>query len=215
MLKAVIWDMDGVIANTAPLHYEAWRKIAKKKGLNLTEEEFRATFGMKNPDILEKLFGKLEEAEVEKLSFEKEEEFRALARKGIGVFPGVVPLLRELHESGIKQAIASSTPIENIKIIVTTLKINEYFEVIVTGEDVKHGKPHPEVFLKAKEKLEVAPSECLVIEDAEVGVEAAKRAGMKCLAVTNTLPREKLKKADLVVSSLEEVNLSILRQLFD
>lgn len=202
-IKGVIWDMDGVIANTGPIHFKAWRNLALEKGVNLTEEEFRKTFGMRNPDILKKLFGELSEEQINSLSFKKEENFRSLAEQGIEPLPGVVELIQKFKKANFKQAIASSTPLENINLILRKLKISNFFETIVSDEDVTYGKPDPESFLIASRRLGLKPEECLVIEDSSAGVKAGKSAGMKVIAVTNTLPKEKLLLADLIVDTLD------------
>lgn len=202
--------MDGVIVDSGPLHFKAWQELALEKGIKLTEKEFKQTFGMRNPDILSEIFGELSPIEIKYLSDRKEEKFRQLAKSGINVLPGVIFLLHKLKEAGKKQAIVSSTPLQNIKLILDALKIGDFFQTIVSAEDVTQGKPDPEGFLIAAKKLGINPEDCLVIEDAVAGVMAAKNAGMKSIAVTNTVPREKLLLADLVVESLEELNLASL-----
>jgi beta-phosphoglucomutase len=214
MNKGIIWDLDGVVVDSAPFHFEAWREFAAAKGKTFTHEDFRRTFGMRNEDILPYIFGEgLEPRFFKPWSEEKEKRFRQLIQGKVKPFPGVLTLVRNLDVAGYKQAIASSTPLKNIHLILNVLTILGFFDAIISGEEVTRGKPDPEAFLKAAKGMSLAPHGCLVIEDAAAGIEAAKRAGMKSVGVTNTLPRERLASADRVVRSLEEVDLKMIAQL--
>lgn len=204
--KAVIWDMDGVIADTAPFHFRAWREVAQAGGKDLSEEDFRKVFGMRNDDIVRIIFGEaMTPDEVEGIAARKEEIFREAVARDIRPLPGVMKLLRSLKAEGFRMAIASSAPWENLRLLIAALGIGNFFNGVLSAKEVKEGKPSPQLFLTAAETLGVDPSHCVVIEDALSGVEAAKAGGMKCIAVTNTLPPEYLIKADLVVDSLERV----------
>jgi HAD superfamily hydrolase (TIGR01509 family) len=214
MNLGIIWDLDGVIVDSAPFHFEAWREFAVLKGRVYTKKDFRKTFGMRNEDILLYIFEeKLEGGVLETWSDEKEERFRYLIRGSVEPLPGVMTLVRTLDMAGYQQAIASSTPLENIHLILKSLAILAFFDAMISGEDVARGKPDPEAFLKAAKAMSLDPERCLVIEDAAVGIEAAKRAGMKSIGVTNTLPRKKLASANRVVKSLEEVDSKMIAQL--
>ena len=214
MNQGIIWDLDGVIVDSAPYHFEAWRKFTVARGMVFTFEDFRRTFGMKNEDILVCIFGeKLERGLLKTWSDEKEERFRQVIQGKVKPFPGVLTLVRNLDAAGYKQAVASSTLLKNIHLILNALTIPDFFDAIISGEEVAKGKPDPEAFLKAAKGMSFAPDRCLVIEDAAAGIEAAKRAGMKAIGVTNTLPRGELASADLVVRSLEEVDLKMIAQL--
>jgi beta-phosphoglucomutase family hydrolase len=213
-LEAVIWDMDGVLADTAPHHLRAWQETFSKRGISFTEADFMRGFGVRNDVIIRSVLGaKTTDAEIETIAREKEATFRRIIGKGIKPLPGALELLRQLHDRGIKMAIASSTVIENIRLIVGSLGIENYFKTVITGHDVTEGKPSPQVFLKAAQELGVNPANSIVFEDAVAGVKAAKSAGMHCVAITSTHPREKLKEADLVVDSLEEVSIKDLEKL--
>ena len=209
--KAIIWDMDGVIADTAPFHFQAWHDLVTSKGRAYTEEDFHYGFGLRNNDILTYLFGNLKTAEMEALSREKEAIFRAKIKGCINPFPGVIALVEILREMGFAMALASSAPIENIELILSSIGITKYFDSIISAEDVTKGKPDPQAFLMAAEQLGAAPERCIVIEDAIAGIEAAKAAGMKCIAVTNTHSPEALAKADLVTDNLERINSENIR----
>jgi len=212
--RAVIWDMDGVIADTAPYHLKAWQHVFQKRGVNFTGTEFRRYFGQRNDTIARKVLGEdLPMSEVDTITSEKEENFRYSIRQDITPFPGTVNLIKSLKEKGFNLAVASSAPRENIRLILKGLDISDYFQAIVWGREVKEGKPSPQGFLLAAEKLGVVPENCVVVEDAVAGVAAAKRAGMRCIAVTNTHPEENLKEADLIVDSLERVGVNDLEKL--
>ncbi len=211
---ALIWDLDGVIADTAPFHLRSWRLLAEENGFTFTDEDFRRGFGKRNPEIIQETFGPgFTDAESERLSRRKEELFRELAGDSVRPFPGVIELMRSLESGGWKQAIASSTPIENVELLTTALRIADFFEAVVSDQDVVHGKPDPECFLAAAQRLSVPAKMCVVIEDAVAGVQAAVRAGMKCVAVTNTRSRNELEEADLVVDSLQGVDAEVLESL--
>jgi beta-phosphoglucomutase family hydrolase len=214
--KAVIWDMDGVIADTGPYHRSAWQKVFRKRGVKFTKKDFRRNFGQRNDTIIRNTLGEqISQGEIDAIAREKEETFRKVARQRIKPFPGAVELLQSLRKHGFKVALASSAPIENIQLITEGLGISNYFQSIVTGRDVSEGKPSPQGFLLAAQRLGVKPESCIVIEDAVAGVVAAKRAGMYCLAITNTHPRGSLKEADLIIDTLEAVTASDLEKLIN
>ncbi|MBA7667041.1 Phosphoglycolate phosphatase [subsurface metagenome] len=146
---------------------------------------------------------------------EKEESFRRRIGQNIKPLPGVIELLRSLKEHSFKMALASSAPMENIQLLTRSLGISSYFQSIISDEDVTEGKPSPQVFQLAAQKLEAEPENCIVIEDAITGVTAAKRAGMHCLAVTTTHPGHSLMEADLVVDTLEKVSGNNLEGLIN
>lgn len=212
--KAVIWDMDGVIADTAPYHLEAWQKVFQKRGVNFTEEDFRRSFGQRNDTIIRQILGEEVSQEIiNAISEEKEASFRRAIRQKITPLPGVIELMKALARQGFSMALASSAPMENIRLLMDGLNVNKFFQSIISDKDVTQGKPSPEVFLLAAQRLGVEPQNCIVIEDAVAGVTAAKKAGMKCLAVTNTHPRTSLREADLIVDTLEAVNVADLERL--
>ncbi len=214
--KAVIWDMDGVIADTAPYHFSAWQETFGKRGVKFTEEDFKHSFGLRNDAIISHILGEpTSQGEIEAIAREKEETFRRIIGQRIRPLPGVIALIKSLKQNGFKMAIASSTPMENIQLITGGLGIEDCFQAIVSSQDVTEGKPSPQGFLLATQRLGVEPKNCLVIEDAVAGVTAAKRAGMTCLAITNTHPRQSLKKADLIVNTLEKVSINDIEGLIN
>lgn len=214
-LEAVLWDMDGVIADTRRYHYRAWQDVFQKRGVNLTKEVFQSHFGRRNDTIIRSILSEsLPPEELQLIVDEKEETYRRRLGHNIKPLPGALELIRALKKQGIKTAIASSAPMENIRLIIRGLDIEDCFQAIIWGGAVAEGKPNPQIFLLAAQTLGTESSNCVVIEDAIAGVAAAKRAGMKCVAVTNSHPRDSLKEADLIVDTLETVSTSDLARLF-
>ena len=204
--KGVIWDLDGVIVDTAPFHFEAWKKTLEEMGLPFSREEFALIFGRRNRDIIAEVVGKpLSAEEVERISARKESLFQEALRGNVRPLPGVLFWLEELKRRGYRQALATSAPRENMEMMVGSLGIEGFFDEIVLADEVSAGKPDPEIFLLAAKALQLSPARCIVIEDAVTGVEAAKRAGMRCIALATTYPRRVLAEADMVVDSLNDL----------
>ena len=212
-IQAVIWDLDGVIIDSADEHRRAWQRLAREEGVPFTDADFWATFGKRNDAILAEKWGPLSAAEAQILADRKEAYFRELIRETVAPLPGAMELMRELHEAKYAQALASSTPIENIQLISDALGLERYLSVLVSGETVLHGKPAPDIFLKAASKLGIPPQLCLVIEDAVAGVEAAHAAGMRCISVAGERDLPGLRKAELMVKTLKEVGLAQIEAL--
>ncbi len=202
--KAVLWDLDGVLVDSTRFHYEAYRKLLAERGREIGFDEFRNLFGLRNEPILRRLLGELPPAEIERLAERKEELFRELIAGKVEALPGAAELARRLREAGVSMAIVSSTPRANIELILGSLGLAEAFDVVVGAEDARRGKPHPEGFLAAAERLGVAPADCVVLEDAPEGIEGGKAAGMRCIGVATTRPPERLSEADLVVERLDD-----------
>jgi beta-phosphoglucomutase len=210
---AIIWDVDGTLVDTAEQHYRAWARLAAEIQQPFTRADFAATFGMRNPEIIRKLFFRdADDARCLELGERKEQLYRASVREeGVRLLPGVERLLNGFAAAGLPQAVGSSAPPGNLELLLGLTDTLRFFSAVISGDDVLRGKPDPEVFLKAAEKLGVAPARCIVFEDAVAGVEAARAGGMSCVAVTfvGHHPAEKLQAAgaDLVVSSLEEIDI--------
>jgi len=209
----MIWDLDGVIIDSADEHRRAWQRLAREEGVTLTDADFWATFGKRNDDIFAILWGPLSPEELRRLADRKEAYFRELIRETAAPLPGAMELMQSLHEAGFSQALASSAPIENIQLISDVLGLERYLSVLVSGETVPRGKPAPDIFLKAATELGVEPAHCLVIEDAVAGVEAAHAAGMRCISVAGNRDLPVLRKAELMVRSLVEVDVERVRAL--
>jgi len=202
----VIFDLDGVIVDTKEAHFSSFEKLGEEAGYTITHEQFKGLFGRRNADIFPVLFGHpLSGEELDRLSGRKEAIFREMVRGCVQPLPGVCALLPALKDAGFSLAIGSSTPRANIDLILNELGIMPYFSAIAAAEDVTRGKPDPQVFLCAAQRLGVPPAHCVVVEDAVAGVQAALNGGMKALAVTTNHSREDLHEATRVVDSLEEV----------
>ena len=211
----MIWDMDGVLVDTRELHYLAWSQVLAELGISLTWETFREVFGMSNAGILKRLLASdTDPATLLQIAERKEALFRESARGRVRPLPGVRFWLEQLTRQGVAQAIASSGPMENIQMLVNELGIAAHFAAIVSGADLP-SKPNPAVFLAAAEALRMAADRCVVIEDSPAGVEGAKRAGMRCIAVLTTSTESALRAADVIVADLESLDPRALAKMFD
>ncbi|MFZ9932206.1 MAG: HAD family hydrolase [Chthoniobacterales bacterium] len=206
MFRAVLFDWDGVVVDSSAHHERSWEILAARHGLSLPANHFKRGFGKKNNAIIPDLGWSTDPAEIEAISHEKEETYRALVREqGMDPLPGVRELLAALREKGIPCAIASSTERANLDLPLDMMKLRDFFAAIVSGEEVVHGKPDPAIFLLAASRLGIIPAECVVIEDALVGIEAAQLAGIPVLAVATTHPITALGSADAAVPSMTDV----------
>ncbi len=218
MTRAAIWDVDGTLVDTAELHFQAWQEVCREQGRDFTRADFAATFGRRNPEIIAHLFGeRFTPRQVEEFGDRKEILYRAAARKGVTLLPGAGDLLAGLHREGIRQAIGSSAPHANLELILELTGIRRFMDAVVGSEDTTRGKPDPQVFLLAAERLGVEPSRCVVFEDAVAGVQAARAGGMRCVAVRFVAhhPEEKLREAgaDRVVQTLAELDAAEVMRL--
>lgn len=200
--RAVIWDLDGVIADSAALHLESWRAMMAELGQELDEAAFRKLFGMINSEAVPLLLKRpLSAEEVQRIGARKEALFRDLIPSRLRPIPGALEWIARLRAEGWRQAVASSAPRPNIVAMFDALRLHGAFDAVICGEDLPAGKPDPAVFLAAAQAIGVPPARCIVVEDAVVGVTAARRAGMKCIAVTTTHPASSLADADLIVAT--------------
>jgi len=202
MNQAVLWDMDGTLVDSAEYHWQAWRDTMAHERSPITHEQFLATFGQRNDSILRQWLGEKATPElIQRIGSAKEALYRQHVREhGIAPLPGALDWVNLLHRRGWGQAIASAAPRANIETILDVLHASNCFQAIVSADDVHRGKPDPEVFLTAAAKLGVAPKYCVVVEDAEHGIEAARAAGMKSIGVSQN---GKHLPADIVVRSLD------------
>lgn len=217
MIKAIIFDCDGVIADTEPLHYECLRKVLAENDILLTERQYYTDYlAFDDSGCFRKAFSQLGRslplAQLELLITRKASLFEPTLKSHMSFFPGVQELIRTAHET-YPLAIASGARRQEIDMIVRAGGLEPYILLVIAAEDVANGKPHPEAFLSAYEGLKrardasLSPQECLVIEDSVSGIKGAKAAGMWCLAVTNSYPEEQLMAADLVVTSLQGLSI--------
>jgi len=214
MNRAVLWDMDGTIVDSAEYHWQAWRDTMSREGFPMTHEQFLATFGQRNDSILRQWLGDKATPElIQHIGDAKEALYRQHVREqGISPLPGALEWVNLLQQQGWKQAIASAAPRANIETILDALHAENCFQAIVSAEDVHRGKPDPEVFLAAASKLAVAREHCIVVEDAEHGIEAAHAAGMKSIGVSQD---GKHLPADIVVRSLDLLDANAFNALLD
>lgn len=209
---AVLWDVDGTLIDSEEYHWQAWSATISAKGYSFTRDQFKATFGWRNDAILRMLLGpNLSADEAGRIADDKEVRYRELiARHGIELLPGVRQWLDRFKALGWKQGIASSAPRANLDSILRAAHLENEFETSVSAEDVTHGKPDPQVFLIAAERLGVPPKHCLVIEDSPAGIEAAQRAGMRSIGVGL---KQAALQADRVVQGLDELTEAVVNEL--
>ena len=211
-----IFDWDGVIIDSSRAHEESWDRLAREEGRPLPPGHFQRSFGMRNEQIIPELLAWTREPqEIRRLSLRKEELYRLIIQKrGLTPLPGAAQLLAELQAHSIPRAIGSSTHRLNITTALDALGLRNVFQHIVCSEDVAQGKPNPEIFLTAARRLGLPPQRCVVFEDALVGLQAARAAGMKAVAVAGTYPAASLQPADRVVHSLADVTVADLTRWF-
>ncbi|QYM80657.1 HAD family phosphatase [Horticoccus luteus] len=212
----VIFDWDGVIIDSSHHHELSWERLAAEERRTLPEGHFKLGFGKKNEWIIPELLGWTRDSgDVRRLSLRKEALYREIvAERGLEVLPGGREFLARLAEGRVPFCVGSSTHRENIATILDVLGLASVFTAMVTAEDVTQGKPHPDVFLRAAEKISRAPASCVVFEDAFAGIEAARAGGMKVVGVATTHPAEALRgRVDRVVHRLDELTVADLHKL--
>ena len=199
--RAVLWDLDGTLVDSRAYHWRSWQDALAAEGVRVSEARFRATFGQRNDLILREWLGAGASPErIARIGAAKEADYRRLvAEGGLAPLPGAAAWLERLGAAGWRQAVASSAPRLNVAVVVRALALGRHFGALVAAEDVRHGKPAPEVFLAAAGRLGVKPRRCVVVEDAAAGVEAARRAGMRSVAVGG------LRAGDVVTASLTDL----------
>jgi len=206
---AAVFDWDGVILDSSRHHEESWERLAKETGKPLPAGHFRKGFGRRNIEIMRDMLGWSHDGqEIDRLSRRKEELYREVVEAwGIAPLPGVHPWLERLAEAGIPCGIGSSTEEKNVQLGLRKLGLENFFHTAVTAEHVQRGKPAPDVFLEVARRLEVAPSRCVVFEDAQAGVEAGRAAGMKVVGVTTTHPGGHLDGVFREVARMDELSV--------
>lgn len=226
MLRAIIFDFNGVIVNDEPTHLKMLQRVLNEEGLSISQTDYYSRYlGMDDRGCFRAAYRdygrELDESTLSGLIERKARYYRDSIQEGMVIFPGVKELVLDLS-GRFRLAIASGALRSEIEMILQGTSLRKYFRVVVSAEDINEGKPSPEIFIKAlsllnQEALQdnpIAPSECLVVEDSKEGILGAHRAGIKCLAVANSHPAEKLGEADAVVASLAEVTVPFLEKLF-
>jgi beta-phosphoglucomutase len=200
--RAVLWDLDGTLVDSEEFHWLSWRDTMRAEGIELSYEQFLASFGQRNDRILGTWLPGAAPERARRIGDEKEAEYRRLVEThGLSPLPGAREWLVALRQAGWKQSIASSAPGQNVETMLRVLGLEQYLDAIVSAEDVTIGKPDPQVFLKAAAKLGVPPARSIVVEDAAAGVEGGRRGGMRTIGVT----RNGTLDADVFVRSLKEL----------
>lgn len=211
----VIWDLDGVLVDTGEFHFRSWSKTLAPYQITFDHDLFSKTFGMNNAGVLTTLLGHSPDPQLlSAIGNEKERLFRELIHGSVQPMRGVRIWLDLFAAAFCHQAIGSSAPQANIDALVDEMGIRNYFKAIVSGANMP-GKPDPAVFLEAARLMEIPAEKNLVIEDSVAGVAAARRAGMKCVAVLTSHPREALKDAHLVVECLDKLSWDKAQKLLD
>jgi HAD superfamily hydrolase (TIGR01509 family) len=209
--RAVLWDLDGTLADSSELHWQGWRDALATQNVSLTYEQFAASFGQRNDRFLRSWLGPgLSDERVARIADDKEARYRRRVESaGLQPLPGADRWVNALHAAGWRQAVASSAPRANVEVMLRVLGLASSFETFVGAEDVSAGKPDPQVFLAAAARLDVNPARCVVVEDAPVGFEAARRAGMRSIGVSAAARLD----ADVYVPSLDDLPADVFDQL--
>ena len=213
-LQAVLWDMDGVLIDSHYAHFLSFEKAFEKFGIDFKKNEYAGMFGMANHHMIQRMTDTpLTDAVIEQVDREKDVFFRESCASEIRITEGVVGWLEEFRKNGIRQAVASSGSYENMRSILDLLHLLPYFDAMTSGDECPP-KPDPDVFLAAARKLGVAPENCLVVEDSLVGVRAAAAAGIPCVAITTSYPRESLMGASMVIDEFSVENLNKIKKQY-
>lgn len=217
MIKYMIFDMDGVIIDSEPVHLDLEEKLFKLYGIEMSKEEHNAFVGSTSHYMWGTIRDKysLSQSLDELVEKDRKSYFELLSKlEEVEPIEGVDGLIKELHENGVKIAVASSSPLDVIELVLDKIKIKQYFDVVVTGDFVEKSKPEPDIFLYAAEKLGAKPQECIVIEDSHNGVIAAKKAGMKCIGFKNlNSGNQDLSEADKIINSHSEIGFDKLQKI--
>lgn len=209
-VKSVIFDMDGVITNTMPDHYRSWKAVLKDEGICVTYEDIYKREGQPGLSTVKEIFGEyrkvFDEKKAVRVLRNKEDIFKKIVK--IRFVSGARSFLKHLHKNNIRLALVTGTSRDELRRILPAPLLG-LFSVIVTGNDVRHGKPHPEPYLQSLKGLKIGPAEAVVIENAPFGIRSAKEAGLRCLALETSLPKECLAEADAVFSSIKELEYKV------
>jgi beta-phosphoglucomutase len=215
-LEAVIFDMDGVLIDSYDAHFRSWRKLGEERGREYTEQDFVAGFGRTNREVIVEQWGgdQMTDEEISAVADRKEALFRDSLAHSFPVMAGAVELIAALRQEDVRVGVGSSGPPDNVQLVLERMGVRHMLDAVVTGADVTRGKPDPQVFELVALRLGVEPERAIVIEDAPVGIQAARAAGMNVIGMASTGRRpEELREADLVVSSLRELTVSRIREL--
>ena len=204
--RVIIFDFDGVLVDSEPLHVQAWKVLFAQRGITVTDEEYEHGIGMLDADWIRYVFQRRGQS-VDPTWWQdaKRGVFQDILSHDVRPFPGVLRLVRRLVPE-FRLGVASNSWHENIDTALRVMGIRECFGALTGLDDVQQHKPHPEAYLRTAQELAVPPAACTVIEDSPLGIRAARAAGMRCIGITNTLPAQELAEADLIVATLEEAD---------
>ncbi len=211
---AILFDMDGVIVDNHKIHIQAWKVFGERKNFSITDEDVYGFFGNTNNEILKMIMGnQLSSEEMIKLAREKEMIYREIFEKTIKPVDGLPELLGNLKKEHINTAVATAGPEENLTFVLKKTGLTSYFDILVHDSMVTNGKPDPEIYLMAADKLNIPPKNCLVFEDAVHGIASGKKAGMKVVALTTTYTKDKLLKADKIIKNFNEIDIRTIKKM--
>jgi beta-phosphoglucomutase family hydrolase len=215
-LEAVIFDMDGTLVDSMPYHYKSWEVFFEQQGIYLTKEEFDSIHHGTLFDIMPRIFGDISHEESYRLGMMKEQAFRELYKYEIKPIDGLVDWLEALKKAGLKIGLGTAADFTNADFTVDAIDIRKYFDVIVTSDIVKEGKPSPAVYLKVAEMLQVNPAGCVVFEDTLSGIQAGLSAGMKVIGITTGLSKEEMQvlPVSAVIDNYQSLSLHDITSLF-
>ncbi len=187
MKLGLLFDNDGVLVDSSEFHWQSWELLMQQINREfMTKEQFIKGFGKRNDLILNELLPECSRSEKKQLAYKKEELFRKCAAGKIALLPGMETFLQEVQNAGIPRIIASSTPTQNLEMLITSTVLGKYFNDYVSAEEVAHGKPFPDVFLEGARRLGMDACQCIVLEDSPAGIEAGRRAGCFVVALETT-----------------------------
>ncbi len=218
-LRAAIFDLDGTLVDSYDAHFEAWRIISARHGVEVSVDAYYRHFGRRNEDLLRECWlhagrGELTHEDIVALDHEKEAEYRAQVAAHFPAMSGARDIVHALRADGFRTAVGSSGPPENVALAINGLALQGAFDAVVSGRDVKRSQPDPECFLLAASRVGVDPALCVVFEDAPAGISAAKAAGMRCIAITSKGHSiERQSEADLIVSTVRDLTVAAVARL--
>ena len=209
----IIWDMDGVITDSADAHYYAWKKVLTDLHIDFSRKEFSDTFGINNYNLITRFIHPTPpDSKIHEISLQKEIIYRDRIKNDLRIYPGAREILQTCQAFGFKQALDSSAPIENIDVVLDFGNLRSFFDQIVSTDHLP-AKNFPDAYLAASSALDLSPEKCLVVEDSLLGIKGVKKAGMKCIAIASTHPRERLQGADLIVPAIDQLDIGTIKKL--
>lgn len=213
----LIFDVDGTMIDSNPSHKEAYKQFFKAHNITISDDDFEQYIsGRMNPDIMKHFFGDdIKPEQIDQFTKEKETLYQKLFAPKIKPLDGLLPFLQQAKEQGIRMAIATSGPQMNVDFLFEHIPLHPFFDEIVCSKDIEDGKPAPQIFEVAAQRLKQSADQCIVFEDSPPGIEAAQKAGMQIVALTTSLPPDQLKAANLVINNYEEVDVDKLKKIME